>query len=182
MKVLVVVDMQNDFINGALGSAEAQMIVKNVVEKIKNFDGVIVTTKDTHYVDYMNTLEGQKLPVPHCIVDTQGWELHPDIKDALAERYKDDSYIYSYHKSTFGAINLDREIKYWVKDQFHEEIESIELCGLCTDICVISNALILRAHNPNTPMYVDQNCCAGTTPHANECALEVMNSCQIEVI
>ena len=131
MKYLIVVDMQVDFINGALGSDLAVAIVPNVVEKVKNFDGKVIFTRDTHFMDYMNTQEGKNLPVPHCIKDTDGWQICDELKpyaDVIID------------KLTFGSIELPDFIK-----SFNEPIEKIELCGLCTDICVISNAMLAKA-------------------------------------
>lgn len=186
-KYLIVVDMQNDFIDGALGSKEAQAIVPAVVEKIKNFDGKVICTKDSHFSvetvstpAYNNTLEGKLLPVPHCMFDergepTEGHNLNRRIDEAVWN--KPDADV--IRKFTFGSLPLIQKI---ANETSPAEIESIELCGLCTDICVVSNAIILRAAFPNTPMKVDSKCCAGVTPAKHEAALEVMRSCQIEVI
>ena len=171
-KVLVVVDMQKDFVDGALGSTEAAAIVPAVVEKIKGFDGEIFVTLDTHYENYMDTAEGKKLPVPHCIKGTGGWELNTDVLNALTNK----NYT-PVEKETFGSITLPGLIREAVGgDAF-----SIEVIGLCTDICVVSNALILKATFPEAPVYVDASCCAGVTPGKHEAALETMRSCQIEV-
>lgn len=170
MKVLLVIDMQNDFINGSLGSPAAEAIVDKVVEKMLNFDSTIICTKDTHFPNYMDTLEGKKLPVPHCIFETNGWLLNDKIEEARLKKSGD-----AICKFTFGSLELfeDLDIK---------SIESVEICGLCTDICVVSNALIARATLPNVPITVDASCCAGTTPEKHKAALEVMKSCQIDVI
>lgn len=172
MKILIVVDMQNDFVSGPLGTKEAQSIVAKVYRKMKDreVDGYkIFCTFDSHDSNYLNTLEGQKLPVEHCIICTKGWELIPELTDIK---------INSITKKTFGFIN-------W-KEAFdgcceNEIIDEIELIGLCTDICVISNALILRAIYPNTKITVDASCCAGVTPEKHKAALEVMKSCQINI-
>lgn len=186
-KILVVVDMQNDFVDGALGSKEAQAIVPNVLKKILNFNGRIIFTKDTHFESdnissskYADTLEGKLLPVPHCLISannvpTKGHELNRDI-DAAATAKPDVKVIWKY---TFGSMSLPAKI---TEEIPAAEIESIEVCGLCTDICVVSNALILRAAFPNVPMKVDSACCAGTSQEAHEAALKVMKSCQIEVV
>lgn len=173
-KVLVVVDMQNDFVDGALGSPEAVAIVPNVVKKIRDFDGdELFVTYDTHYDNYLNTLEGQKLPVPHCIDGTYGHDLNADIKEALKGKgYKD------VIKAGFGSFSISRGLK----DRYPGEEMEIELVGLCTDICVVSNALIMRAGYPNAKITVDSSCCAGVTPEKHEAALETMRSCQIDVI
>ena len=170
-KVLVVVDMQNDFVDGALGSAEAVNIVDNVVEKIKDFDGEIFVTFDTHSDDYMNTSEGKKLPVPHCIKGTDGWQLNAKVADALAGK----DYI-CVGKPTFGSVDLPKIIADKVGSDFE-----IELIGLCTDICVVSNALVLKAHFPEKEISVDSSCCAGVTVDSHNAALQTMKSCQINI-
>ncbi len=175
-KVLVVVDMQNDFIDGALGTTEAQAIVDKAAEKIKNFDGLIFATLDTHNADYINTLEGKKLPVPHCIKGTKGWELNPKIEAAL----KTHNYTL-LEKPTFGSLGLVDEIynAVYLKD---DKISEITLIGLCTDICVVSNALLLKANYLDVEIFVDSSCCAGVTPQTHNAALETMKCCQINVI
>ena len=176
-KVLIVVDMQNDFITGALGSAEARAIVPKVVEKVKNWDGELLFTRDTHYESYMNTLEGQKLPVPHCIYNTSGWDIIDELRQYVKHSYD------IIDKRTFGYEGWRHEIL----DRYANDINSlneldITLIGVCTDICVISNALALRMFYPNAKITVDASCCAGVTPEKHAAALEVMKSCQIEVI
>lgn len=171
-KVLVVVDMQKDFVDGSLGSAEALAIVPAAVKKIKEFDGDIFVTFDTHFNEYLETSEGRHLPVRHCIRRTPGWELDRNIASALEGRdYK------KVEKLTFGSSDLPRLI---MEREGTEDV-SIELIGLCTDICVVSNALILKAAFPEAPISVDSACCAGVTPEKHEAALEVMRSCQIEI-
>lgn len=175
-KVLVVVDMQNDFIDGALGTKEAAGIVENVVSKIKNFKGFeskIFVTLDSHYHDYMDTSEGEKLPIPHCIRMTQGWLPHEKVIAAL-----DGKNYEIIEKPTFGSTRLITEVK---RNKGGDDIE-IEIIGLRTDICVVSNALLLKAYFPETKITVDASCCAGATPEAHEAALRTMESCQIEVI
>ena len=171
-KILVVVDMQNDFIDGSLGTAEAQSIIKKAAEKITTFGGDIYVTFDTHTSDYLSTGEGKLLPVEHCIEGTKGWELNKTIEAALCKK----EYT-AVKKPTFGSTELVRIIgeKYDATD-----IE-IELIGLCTDICVISNALLLKASFYETPISVDASCCAGVTPKKHESALDVMRSCQINI-
>lgn len=171
-KILVVVDMQKDFVDGALGSKEAVAIVPAVVKKIEGFDGEIFATFDTHYENYMDTSEGQKLPVPHCIKGTDGWELDADVAAALAKK----AYT-PVEKRTFGSVELPDLIRKTVGD----ETFTLEVIGLCTDICVVSNALILKASFPETPIAVDASCCAGVTVAGHEAALETMRSCQIDV-
>jgi nicotinamidase-related amidase len=169
---LIVVDMQNDFVDGALGSAEAVSIVPLVCEKIKNFDGQIIVTYDTHTEDYMNTLEGKNLPVPHCIKDTAGWQLNKDVEQALANK----DYI-EIEKPTFGSTDLPEVIK---EIAGFEDFE-IELLGLCTDICVVSNALLLKANFPEKHISVDSRCSAGVTVDSHNAALTTMKMCQIDV-
>ena len=172
-RFLVVVDMQNDFVDGALGSEQAAAIVPAAVKKISSFDGDIFVTLDTHFEDYLQTAEGKKLPVAHCIKGTNGWRLNKDIKAVLDE--KDFTEV---EKNTFGSVNLPGLIK----KAAGEEDFSIELIGLCTDICVVSNALLLKASFPEAPISVDSACCAGVTNEKHEAALETMRSCQIDVL
>ncbi len=185
-KILFIIDMQNDFIDGSLGSDDAKKIVPNVVKLIQNFqeNNQIWYTKDTHYSKsnyfpiYENTLEGKMLPVSHCIIDTKGWKLNPLIADAI-NQYK--GKIKSYIKTTFGSLDMISEAKLNLFDHPDSEDE-IYICGLCTDICVISNALLLRAQFPNLRIFCYKDCCAGTSKEAHEAALKVMKSCQIEII
>lgn len=170
---LIVVDMQKDFVDGALGSAEAQSIVPAVVEKIRGFNGEVIVTYDTHEEDYMSTREGRLLPVPHCIRDTAGWQLDTAVADALADR----AYTV-VEKPTFGAVTLPEVVKQLAGD----EDFSVELIGLCTDICVVSNAMLLKAAFPEVDMTVDAACCAGVTPQSHQAALTTMACCQISVI
>lgn len=172
-KILIVVDMQNDFVDGNLGTKEAVGIVDNVVEKIANFDGKIFVTLDTHNHDYMDTSEGKKLPVPHCIRMTNGWLLNKKVKKVLSSKnYK------SIEKKTFGSTRLVNDIR---RVKSGDDIE-IELVGLCTDICVVSNALLLKANFPEVKIIVDASCCAGVTPESHSAALTTMKMCQIDVI
>lgn len=172
-KLLIVVDMQNDFIDGALGTAEAEAIVDNVVAKIDAFDGAVLYTLDTHGDDYMHTMEGAKLPVPHCIKGTQGHALNARVAAACAAKN-----AVCLEKVTFGARDLPAR----VKDLCPDGIESIELIGLCTDICVVSNALIIKATFPEANVKVDKSCCAGVTPERHNAALTTMQMCQIDTI
>lgn len=172
-KILVIVDMQNDFIDGSLGTVEAKQIVPNVVRKINDFDGEeIFVTYDTHNKDYLSTLEGQKLPVMHCIDGTQGHLLNEDISKALENK----SYVKVF-KETFGSFEIVKQLK----SLYDEELE-FEIMGLCTDICVVSNVMILRAGYPNARITVDSSCCAGVTPESHAAALMTMQSCQIEIV
>lgn len=171
-KILIVVDMQKDFVDGSLGTPEAQGIVPNVVKKIKEFSGSIYVTYDTHEANYMETAEGKKLPVPHCIEGTDGWELDINIQKAL-----EDKEFIPIKKPTFGSVDLPQIIA----DNHDVNNIEIELIGLCTDICVISNALLLKANFPDITISVDKNCCAGVTPEKHNSAIDVMASCQIDV-
>lgn len=168
-KVLVVVDMQNDFIDGALGTKEAEAIVDNVRRYIENFDGEVVFTRDTHFENYLETQEGKKLPVPHCIKGTKGYE----IRDGLYEAAGGNSKIFD--KITFGSTELSEYLK--TKD----EIDEVTLIGLCTDICVISNALMIKGFLPEVRVKVVENCMAGVTVESHKNAIEAMKMCQIEV-
>ena len=171
-KILIVIDMQNDFIDGALGTAEAVGIVEAVKEKIRSYPPKdVIATMDTHFENYMQTQEGKYLPVPHCVRCTEGWEIRPEIADLLKGAKV-------YEKPTFGSMQLAEDLKAAAEK---EEIE-LELIGLCTDICVVSNALLLKAQMPEVRISVDASCCAGVTPQKHEAALETMRSCQIRVI
>lgn len=168
--ILIVVDMQNDFIDGALGTKEAQAIVPLVAEKIKSFKGKVIFTRDTHGEDYLNTQEGRKLPVPHCIKGTDGWQIAPELNKLCKQPPVD--------KVTFGSSELAELLK---AENEKESIDSITLIGLCTDICVISNAMVLKAFLPETEIIVDASCCAGVTPESHNTALEAMKVCQIRI-
>ena len=170
-QILIIVDMQNDFIDGALGTKEAVAIVPKVEDKIRNFDGEVFFTRDTHEAWYLETQEGKNLPVPHCIRGTEGWQIRKEL-DALRKTDPID-------KETFGSTDLAADLLALHED---EEIGSITLVGLCTDICVISNALLLKATLPEVPIYVDAACCAGVTPESHENALKAMETCQIKVM
>lgn len=181
MEILVVVDMQNDFVDGALGTKEAVEIVPKVAEKIRLFmdgaDGRVLYTRDTHEENYLDTQEGRHLPVRHCIRGTKGWELCPEIELLRKEQPID--------KPTFGSPALGQLLKAQdedLKKQGKEGITSVTLVGLCTDICVISNALLVKAFLPDTPVIVDASCCAGVTVESHQNALQAMNMCQIQII
>lgn len=167
MKYLIVVDMQVDFISGSLGSAHAAAIVPKVLEKVKHYEGHVIFTRDTHGTDYLTTQEGRKLPVVHCIKDTAGWQICEELRP-----YTDDIV----DKITFGSVELLRILR-----EYGEPIEEIELCGLCTDICVISNAMILKASFPEVQITVDGNCCAGVTMESHQTALDAMRAVQINI-
>jgi nicotinamidase-related amidase len=169
-KVLVVVDMQKDFIDGALGTNEAVLVVDNVAETIKSFNGEVVFTRDTHFDNYMETQEGKNLPVPHCIKDTEGWHLDKKLEVIKTSDMK------VFDKLTFGSVELADYLK-TIKD-----LESVTLIGLCTDICVISNALLIKANLPEVKISVIEKCCAGVTPQSHKNAIEAMKMCQIEIL
>lgn len=171
-KILLVIDMQNDFIDGALGTEEAEGIVDRVVEEIGKYpEGDVFATRDTHGADYLDTQEGKNLPVPHCIQDTPGWELSPKIAAALGDAQVLD-------KPSFGSVELARLM---ARLALEEELQ-ITLVGLCTDICVVSNALLLKAFLPETPVSVIADCCAGVTPESHAAALKTMEMCQVKII
>lgn len=172
-KVLVVVDMQKDFVDGSLGTKEAVAIVDAVVEKVKNFDGEVIFTRDTHFDNYMDLQEGKHLPVVHCVKDTEGWELIPALESIRKEKN-----CRCFDKPTFGSTELAEALK---KEYEAGELESVELIGICTDICVVSNGLLIKAYMTELPVFVDSACCAGVTPEKHEAALETMRSCQIQV-
>lgn len=175
-KILIVVDMQNDFITGSLGTLEAKSIVPLVKKKVEEYRAkhqYVYFTQDTHEFNYFDTPEGKKLPVEHCIRSTNGWEIHKDLTDK--------SYVASgtILKPTFGysawSDFFRRIVPFWTLDE-------IEIVGVCTDICVITNALLIKTELPGTKIVVDASCCAGTTPEKHKMALEIMKSCQIDVI
>ena len=167
MKLLFVIDMQNDFIDGVLGSPEAQAIVSKVVEKIKNEKSLIITTYDTHYEDYLKTEEGKHLPISHCLYLTNGWALNKEVHKALSLK----GPIAYCLKSSFGRP--------W---DFNEDITEIEIVGLDTDFCVLANAMTLKAAFPNVPITIDAACCAGSTPEWHEKALDMLEHCHFNVI
>lgn len=184
-KYLVIVDMQNDFIDGALGTKEAQSVVGKIIQKLKtcgNEYEKIIVTKDTHGADYHQTLEGKKLPITHCQIFEHGWKINDQIVIALSEvnRYDDPDNlkVRTITKYTFGTSEIIYALRY---EKLNPE-DTIEFVGVCTDICVISNALLCRAAFPNNLIYVDSECCAGSTPKAHEAALTVMKSCQIDIL
>ncbi len=168
MKILVVVDMQNDFIDGALGSPEAVAIVPYVKSVIESFDGKVYFTRDTHAENYMETQEGKNLPVPHCIKGTHGWQIRDEL-DSLRKTEAID-------KITFGSSELVNVLA------GEKDIESITFVGLCTDICVISNVMITKAYFPEIPLIVDAKACAGVTPQSHKTALDAMKICQVKII
>ena len=169
--ILVVVDMQNDFIDGALGTKEAVSIVPLVKDKITNFTGKVIFTRDTHQDNYMSTQEGRNLPVPHCIKETEGWQIRHEL-DELRQTEAID-------KPSFGSVELGQLL---VDENAKEPINSITFVGLCTDICVISNAMLTKAFLPEVQIIIDSKCCAGVTPESHETALSAMKACQIKVV
>lgn len=165
--------MQNDFIDGALGTNEAIAVVDRAKEKISEFDGDIILTYDTHFDNYLDTSEGKNLPVPHCIKGTHGWQLNKKISSALTgKKYK------TFEKTTFGST----ELVHYINANYSPDEIKLELIGLCTDICVVSNALLLKAAFPETEISVDARCCAGVTPESHNAALLTMKMCQINII
>lgn len=173
-KVLIVIDMQNDFIDGSLGTREAKVVVPNVVKKIEDWDGDIIVTMDQHEPNYLSTMEGRHLPVEHCITGTNGWNVNDCVAQSLARKLKPTNInIRVTSKSTFASRRVPTLL-----DGYHE----IEIIGLCTDVCVVSNALMLKSLFPEVPIIVDASCCAGTTPEAHQAALTVMKSCHIDII
>ena len=183
-KLLVVVDMQNDFITGSLGTKEAEGIVNVVCDKITSWSGDIIFTQDTHEENYLETLEGTKLPVKHCIEGTDGWNICDKVEAALdTVRKRNNQAVIGVLKNTFGSFNLAKiAMDRILSDLNKKPWDEIELCGLCTDICVINNALILRAKFPNVPITIRKDLCAGVTVEKHNAALEVLKSCQIDVI
>lgn len=174
-RFLIVVDMQKDFIDGSLGTAEAQAIVPAAAERIRaarKAGEIVIATLDTHGENYLETPEGKKLPVVHCVKGTAGWRLDPQIEDALGDSPR-------LEKPTFGSVRLPELIREAVEEA---DGLSIELIGLCTDICVVSNALLLKAHFPEAAIAVRAGCCAGVTPALHAAALQTMRSCQIDIL
>lgn len=175
-KLLIVVDMQNDFIDGALGTDEAKAIVPNAVKKIESWDGDVLLTYDTHDGDYLQSNEGKHLPVVHCVENTYGHKYNNQIMSAINERAEEHgTRVYTVYKPTFGSTALPGVIR-------GKNYKSIEIIGLCTDICVVSNALILKANYPETEIVVDASCCAGVTPETHNAALATMKMCQIKIV
>lgn len=168
--ILIVSDMQNDFIDGVLGTPEARAIVDRVADRIRTFEGRVINIRDTHDSAYFSTQEGRKLPVRHCIRGTEGWQLHPIIEALRREEPVD--------KPVFGSAALGQRL---AKENRQDPIGAITLVGVCTDICVISNAMILRAFLPETEIIVDAACCAGATPQGHRRALEAMRVCQVRI-
>lgn len=173
-KCLAIIDVQNDFVDGSLGTSKAQAMLPSLVEYASAFEGRIVFTKDTHFSNYLETPEGKALPVKHCIKGTHGWELASALSDLALKRH-----CRIYEKKVFGSVKLARDLKSLYE---HGKIDEVELCGLCTDICVIANAVLIHTLCPKLPLLVNSKCCAGVTPQKHQSALDVMASLQIKVI
>ena len=173
MKVLAIIDMQKDFIDGALGTSEAAATLPAVVQTVHSFEGTVLFTRDTHGPDYLQTQEGRNLPVPHCIRGSEGWQLAPQLQEYAAIHASP-----IFDKPTFGSRAL---ADFLLEVHTTEPIEEITLIGLCTDICVISNALNLKAALPEVPISVIESCCAGVTPESHKTALRAMQMCQITI-
>ncbi len=170
-KKLIMIDIQNDFVTGVLGTKEAQQMLPRLMEKADSFQGEILMTQDTHFENYLETQEGKLLPVSHCIKGTKGWELVPELEELRQQRKAK-----VYQKSCFGSIRLAEDLKAAYEEG---QLDGVELAGLCTDICVVSNALLIKAFLPEIPVIVDAGCCAGVTVEKHMAALEVMRSCQV---
>lgn len=170
MDYLIVVDMQKDFVDGALGSQMAVDIIPAVKKKIEEFQGKIIFTRDTHQENYMETQEGKNLPVPHCIQGTKGWEIIPELKDLCKEE--------PVNKPGFGSMELVCRLQ---KENEEEVVSSVTFIGVCTDICVISNVFLIKSAFPEVPVYVDAACCAGVTKESHQRALDAMKACQVYV-
>lgn len=173
-KLLIVIDMQNDFIDGSLGTKEAVNIVPNVIKKIKEYDGEVIYTRDTHDEKYLQTQEGINLPVIHCLKESKGWNIKDEIM-VLAENSKSKIF----NKPSFGSTEL---VDYIKEIYSNGQVAEVEIIGLCTDICVISNAIMIKSSIPEIKVIVDSNCCAGVTPQSHKNALEAMKMCQIKII
>lgn len=170
-KKLIMIDIQNDFVTGVLGTKEAQQMLPRLMEKAGSFQGEILMTQDTHFENYLETQEGKLLPVSHCIKGTKGWEFVPELEELRQQRKAK-----VYQKSCFGSIRLAEDLKAAYEEG---QLDGVELAGVCTDICVVSNALLIKAFLPEIPVIVDAGCCAGVTVEKHEAALEVMRSCQV---
>lgn len=171
MDILLVIDMQNDFIDGALGSKEAVDILSLVVDKVRNFAGRVLFTRDTHFNNYLDTQEGRNLPIKHCIKDSPGWQIHAQLQPYIQEE--------PINKLSFGSSELAIRL---AEENSRQPIDCITLIGLCTDICVIANAMTIKSFLPEARIQVDARCCAGVTPTSHQQALQAMKACQIEII
>lgn len=171
-KYLIIIDMQNDFVTDALGTAEARAMAPSLCSYARQFEGKVMFTQDTHHEDYLSTQEGKFLPVAHCIEGSEGWKVIPELKDVL------DRAEAVFRKPAFGSLELAREL---LRRYEEGDVDAVEFVGVCTDICVVSNALLVKAFLPEVPVTVLASLCAGVTPEKHEAALETMRSCQIEV-
>ena len=171
-QILIVVDMQNDVITGALGSEQAKAIVPKVAQKVHDFQGEVIFTRDTHEPNYLSTQEGRLLPVEHCVRGSEGWQICPEVAAA-----RDLLFCRIFDKGAFGSKELAQMLAAEA-----ENISGITLVGLCTDICVISNAMLLKAFLPEVPISVDTSCCAGVTEESHRTALDAMRACQVNII
>lgn len=180
-KLLVVVDVQNDFVSGTLGSEAAKKIIPNIVNKINNWDGDICATRDTHYSDYLETSEGKHLPIIHCIDGSEGWMIVNDVQSALDNKYETElkekgikycNRVYILNKNTFGSFDVAK---------LCTNYDYVEFIGLDTDICVVSNVLIAKNMKPEINFAIDSSCCAGVTQESHEAALLVMKMCQVDI-
>lgn len=174
MKALLVIDMQNDFITGPLGTKETQRILPRVVEKVRAFDGRVFTTMDTHNASYLSTQEGRLLPVEHCLEGSEGWKIPEELFQALLEKDAEPE-----KKRGFGAVRTVMKLMAWQAGA--PKISEVVLVGVCTDICVLSTAILAKSHMPEVKITVDASCCAGTSPEAHETALKAMRQCQIQI-
>jgi nicotinamidase-related amidase len=172
-KLLVVVDMQNDFVTGVLGTKEAQAIVEPMAEYIKNFDGDVIFTQDTHHKNYLDTQEGKKLPVSHCIKGTEGWKIVPEL---------DSPFNLTIEKETFGSVRMCQNFLDSTIHYYQGNLSEVQFCGVCTGICVISNVLMLKAFCPEIPIKVIERLCACVTPETHKIAIEAMRTCQVDII
>ena len=185
MKFLIVVDMQVDFISGSLGSDLAKAIVPNVVKKIENFDGTVIFTRDTHFEDYMETKEGKKLPVKHCLYQSEGWRINDDVYQAIVNAEINGTKVTTIAKETFGYPDFGHAMMDVMGIETEEDLQEMDItmCGFCTDICVVSNALILKAcFYKEAEINVVENACAGVTKESHDAAINTMKMCQINII
>ncbi len=182
MKLLFVIDMQNDFIDGVLGTPEAQAIVPKVIEKIKQAE-IVVFTKDSHNEDYLKTEEGKHLPILHCQIGKQGWTLKKEIFNATREEDSNNKNVFLVHKNTFGYLwDIEKNFNNEDFTLNSDDVEEIEIIGLDTDFCVLANAMTLKAAFPNVPITIDASCCAGSTPEWHEKALDILEHCHFNII
>lgn len=178
MKFLIIIDAQNDFITGALANPDAQQVIPKIADYVKQFDGIRIFTRDSHTSDYLETQEGKNLPIAHCIVGTDGWNICPELLNIANNLQKEGINCYAFDKPTFG---YSAELTKYIRG-FNQPISEIIVCGFVTDICVISNVLGLKEHFSEVKISVAENLCAGLTPEKHHAAIEVMKSCQVNII